>query len=110
MVLKNQIKEDREGGNDFKVHFVLFVLGALLCLTMQLFIKRSFLYLMEDIDSIKKMNWAKFMLFYLVHWIEEFKKKQQSGVCSCLLFFMVMSLYIIYIVVNFEFSMKDFVN
>ncbi|RVW21390.1 hypothetical protein CK203_106921 [Vitis vinifera] len=40
------------------------------------------------IDSIKKMNWAEFVLSYLVHGIEEFKKKQQSGVCGCLLFLM----------------------
>ncbi|RVW66719.1 hypothetical protein CK203_065464 [Vitis vinifera] len=41
------------------------------------------------IDSIKKMNWAEFVLSYLVHGIEEFKKKQQSGVCGCLLFLML---------------------
>ena len=56
MMLENQIREDKEGGNHFKVHFVLFVLGALLCPTMKLFVKRSFLYLEEDIDSIKKLN------------------------------------------------------
>ncbi|XP_059591719.1 uncharacterized protein LOC104877818 isoform X2 [Vitis vinifera] len=46
-----------------------------------------------DIDSIKKMNWAEFVLSYLVHGIEEFKKKQQSGVCGCLLFLMVINLH-----------------
>ena len=43
-MLENQIREDKECGNDFKVHFVLFVLGALLCPTMKLFVKRSFLH------------------------------------------------------------------
>ncbi|RVW87075.1 hypothetical protein CK203_048325 [Vitis vinifera] len=89
VMLENQIREDKEGGNDFKVRFVLFVLGALLCPTMKLFVKRSFLHLVEDIDSIKKMNWAEFVLSYLVHGIEEFKMKQQSGVCGCLLFLML---------------------
>ncbi|RVW32329.1 hypothetical protein CK203_078958 [Vitis vinifera] len=56
---------------------------------MKLFVNRSFLHLVEDIDSIKKMNWAEFVLSYLVHGIEEFKKKQQSGVCGCLLFLML---------------------
>ena len=92
VMLENQIMEDKEGGNNFKVRFVLFVLGALLCPTMKLFVNRSFLHLVEDIDTIKKMNWAEFVLSYLVHGIEEFKKKQQSGVCSCLLFLMIMSL------------------
>ena len=93
VMLENQIREDKEGGNDFKVRFVLFVLGALLCPTMKLFVNRSFLHIVEDIDSIKKMNWAEFVLSYLVHGIEEFKKKQQSGVCGCLLFLMVINLH-----------------
>ncbi|RVW17974.1 hypothetical protein CK203_115732 [Vitis vinifera] len=46
---------------------------------MKLFVNRFFLHLVEDIDSIKKMNWVEFVLSYLVHGIEEFKKKQQSG-------------------------------
>ena len=62
LMLENQIKEDKKGGNDFKVRFVLFVLGALLCPTMKLFVKHSFLHLVEDVNSIKKMNWAKFVL------------------------------------------------
>ena len=44
VMLENQIREDKEGRNDLKVCFVLFVLGALLCLTMKLFVKRSFLH------------------------------------------------------------------
>ena len=56
VMLENQIRNDKEGGNNFKVHFVLFVLGALLCPTMKPFMKHSFLHLVEDIDSIKKMN------------------------------------------------------
>ena len=43
VMLENQIREDKEGGNDFKVRFVLFMLGALLCPTMKFFVKRSFL-------------------------------------------------------------------
>ena len=99
VMLENQIRDD-------KFCFILFVLSALLCPTMKLFVKSSFLHLMKNINSIKKMNWAKFVLFYLVHEIEEFKRKQQSGVFGCLLFFMVMSLYI----VNFEFVITNFVN
>ena len=92
VMLENQIREDKEGGNDFKVSFVLFVLGALLCPIMKLFVKRSFLHLMEDIDSIKKMSWTEFVLSYLMHGIKEFKMKQQSGVYGCLLFLMALSL------------------
>ena len=38
VMLENQIIEDIEDENNFKVHFVLFVLGALLCLAMKLFV------------------------------------------------------------------------
>ena len=86
------------------------MLGALLYLIMKHFVKRSFLHLMENIDSIKKMNWAEFVFSYLMHGIEEFKRKQQSGVSGYLFFVMVMSLYIIYIIVNFEFVIINFVN
>ena len=41
-MLEDQIREDREGGDEFKIHFVLFVLGALLCPTMKLFVRRFF--------------------------------------------------------------------
>ena len=109
-MLENQIRNDKEGGNNFKVHFVLFVLGALLCPTMKPFMKHSFLHLVEDINSIKKINWTEFVLSYLVHEIEEFKRKQQSEVSGYLLFLIVMSLYIIYIIVNFEFVIIKFVN
>ena len=56
MMLENKIRDGKEGQNDFKVHFVLCVLGTLLCPTMKLFVKRFFLHLVEDINLIKKMN------------------------------------------------------
>lgn len=66
IILENQIREDREGWNDLKVHFVLFVLGILLCPTVKLFVRHSFLHLMENIDSIKKMNLVELVLPYLL--------------------------------------------
>ena len=85
-MLENQISENKEGENDFKVCFVLFVLDALLCPTMKFFVKHSFLHLVEDIDSIKKMNWVEFVSSYFVHETKELKRKKQSGFCDCLLF------------------------
>ena len=69
VMLEKQIRDD-------KFCFILFVLSSLLCPTMKLFVKRSFLHIVEDIDSIKKMNWAEFALSDLVHRIEECKRKQ----------------------------------
>ena len=78
-MLEDQIREDREGGDEFKIRFVLFVLGALLCPTMILFVRRYFLHILEDTVAIKKMNWAELVWSYLVHDIEEFKNNKQSG-------------------------------
>ena len=61
---------------------------------------------MEDTSQIKKINWVELVLSYLVHRIEKFKTRKQSGICGCLLFFMVISLYIIYLIVNLEFVIK----
>ena len=97
VMLENQIRENINVDNDFKVFFVLFVLGALLCFTMKLFAKRSFLHLLEDTYSINKLNWVELVLSHLTHRIQEFKSNKQSGVVDCLLFFMIMSLYINYI-------------
>ena len=47
VMLDNQIRKNRKGGNYFKARFLLFVLGALLCPTMKLFVKHSFLHLVE---------------------------------------------------------------
>lgn len=72
LMLENQIKEDIDGGNDFKVCFVLFVLSALLYPIMKLFVKCFLQNLLEDMASINKMNWTKLVLSYLVHKIQKF--------------------------------------
>ena len=97
VMLENQIRENIDVDNDFKVLFVLFVLGTLLCFTMKLFAKRLCLHLLEDTYSINKLNWVELVLSHLTHRIQEFKSNKQSGVSDCLLFFMIMSLYINYI-------------
>ena len=90
-ILEDQIREDREGVGEFKIHFILFVLDALLCPTMKLVVRRSFLYILEDTAAIKKMNWAELLWSYLVHDIEEFKSNKQNGLSSCILFLIVMT-------------------
>ncbi|KAL6320754.1 hypothetical protein AAG906_008754 [Vitis piasezkii] len=46
---------------------------------MKLFVNRSFLHLVEDIDSIKKMNWAEFVLSYLVHGLKSLRRNNKVG-------------------------------
>ena len=90
-MLEDQIREDRESGDEFKIRFVSFVLGMLLCPTMKLFVRRSFLHILKDTAMIKKMNWAELVWSHLVHNIEEFKSNKQSGLSGCILFLMVMT-------------------
>ena len=82
------------------------MLGVLLCLTMKIFIKRSFSHILENTGSIKKINLVELVLSYLMNEIEDFKTNKQSDIFGYLLFFMVMSLYIIYLMVNLEFVIK----
>ena len=46
-------------GDEFKIRFVLLVLGALLCPTMKFVLKCSFFHYLEDLTSIKKINRPK---------------------------------------------------
>lgn len=101
LMLENQITEDIDGGNDFEVRFVLFVLSALLYPIMKLFVKCFFQNLLEDMASINKMNWTKLVLSYLVHKIQKFNTNKQSE---------VIPLYIIYFIMDLEFVIKSEVN
>ena len=40
LMLENQIQQENDCGDEFKIRFVLFVLAALLCLTMKVSVKR----------------------------------------------------------------------
>ena len=53
LMLENQIWQEKDYGDEFKIRFVLFVLGALLCPMMKVSVKHSFLHLLEDTVSIK---------------------------------------------------------
>ena len=66
LMLENQIQQENDCGDEFKIRFVLFVLGALLCPTMKVSVKPSFLHLLQDTASIKKINWTKIVFFFLV--------------------------------------------
>ena len=90
LMLENQIQQEKDCGDEFKICFVLFALGALLCPTMKVSVKPSFLHLFQDTASIKKINWAQIVFFFLVRGINDFKsKKRSSGISGCLFFLMV---------------------
>ena len=90
LMLENQIRQEKECGDEFKIRFALFFLGALLCPMMKVSVKSSFLHLLQDTASIKKINWAQIVFFFLVRGINDFKsKKRSSGISGCLFFLMV---------------------
>lgn len=88
-MLENQLKEDKTAGDGFKVRFALHVLGALLCPTQQLCAKRSFLYALREVNSLRNMNWAKMVFDYMVEGVKHFKEKDQKGINCCIFFLMV---------------------
>ena len=47
VMLEKQIKEDIDNGDEFKVHFVLFMLGALSYPIMKVYVKHFFLHILE---------------------------------------------------------------
>ena len=64
VTLENQIRDDRESENDFKVHFVLFVLGTLLYLTMKLCVKTFLLtsYGRHQSNKEDELGWTCLVL------------------------------------------------
>ncbi|KAL6347208.1 hypothetical protein AAG906_012789 [Vitis piasezkii] len=46
---------------------------------MKVSVKPSFLHLLQDTASIKKINWAQIVFFFLVRGISDFKSKKRSG-------------------------------
>ena len=64
VTLENQIRDDRESENDFKVHLVLFVLGTLLYLTMKLCVKTFLLtsYGRHQSNKEDKLGWTCLIL------------------------------------------------
>ena len=57
----------------FVVRFVLVVIGTILCPPSAVFLKMSYVALLEDLVGIKKKNLASFSLRFLMESVRRFK-------------------------------------
>ncbi|KAH7864603.1 hypothetical protein Vadar_031645 [Vaccinium darrowii] len=91
----NKLKETLEGmknnydDNDFKVLFVLYMMGTVLCPTSEFGVNKRFLHALKDTSTISKLDWSQFVLEFLANGIKSYKEKGRNAIRGCLLFLMV---------------------
>ena len=76
-------------GNEFVGYYLLFVSGTLLRPTTKPYVKWSFISILHDIEEIKNLNWAKFVLDFLNQGVNKYKDKNHVSINGCVLFLMV---------------------
>ncbi|KAI8551126.1 hypothetical protein RHMOL_Rhmol06G0161100 [Rhododendron molle] len=87
--LKDYLKETKSVGDDFKIKFVLYVLGAFLCPTTKPALKKSYLHAVKNVEAMKECNWAKLTLEFLIGSIRKCKQKGHLRANGCLLLLVV---------------------
>ncbi|KAI8571555.1 hypothetical protein RHMOL_Rhmol01G0129000 [Rhododendron molle] len=87
--LKDYLKETKSVGDDFKMKFVLYVLGAFLCPTTKPVLKKSYLHAVKNVEAMKECNWAKLTLDFLISSVRKCKQKGHLRANGCLLLLVV---------------------
>ncbi|KAI8542608.1 hypothetical protein RHMOL_Rhmol08G0150700 [Rhododendron molle] len=87
--LKDYLKETKSVGDDFKMKFVLYVLGAFLYPTTKPVLKKSYLHAVKNVEAMKECNWAKLTLDFLTSSIRKCKQKGHLRANGCLLLLVV---------------------
>ena len=90
-LLEGKLKEMETLGNGFVGCFLLFLLGTLSCPIMSYnkIICQMVISILRNIDEIRNLNWAKFVLDFLIQDGHKYKNKNHVGVNGCMLFLMV---------------------
>lgn len=87
--LVDYLRGKEEDDDDFKVAFILYIMGAVLCPTSELGVNRRFLYALKDVSSVSELNWSQFVLDFLAEGIQNYKDKGRKVIRGCLLLLMV---------------------
>ncbi|KAH7866755.1 hypothetical protein Vadar_024466 [Vaccinium darrowii] len=82
--MKNNYDDD-----DFKVVFVLYMMGTILCPTSKFGVNKRFLHALKDTSTISTLDWSQFVLEFLADGIKRYKEKGRNAICGCLLFLML---------------------
>lgn len=77
--MKEYLKNNKSYDDDFIHIFLLFTIGFYLCPTLQSYIKSDYLGLIEDIDTIKNLNWTSLIVNYLIGSIREYKEVKEAN-------------------------------
>ena len=84
-----ELEEDKSACKLFVVGFVLVVIGTILCPPSAVYLKMSYIALLEDLVSIKKKNWASYSLRFLMEYARLFKVQKLKYLSGCILFLQV---------------------
>ena len=88
-LLENELNKMETSGNEFVSYFLLFIVGTLLCLTTKSYMKRSFVLIFRNVEEIRNLNWAKFVLDFLIQGVRKHKDNNLIAVDGCVLLLMV---------------------
>ena len=75
--------------DEFRIYFVLFLIGHLLYPTMRTSVSSRYLHSVVDVPNIGKRNWAKFVFDGMVEGVRKYQTHEQKNVSGCLLVLMV---------------------
>ncbi|KAH7846353.1 hypothetical protein Vadar_012840 [Vaccinium darrowii] len=87
--LKVSLMKTESAGDDFKMKFALYMLGAFLCPTTKPALKKSFLHAVWNVETMKYSNWAKLTLDFLISGVRKCKRKGNPKANGCLLLLVV---------------------
>ena len=87
--LCSECEDDRSAGRLFVVRFVLVVIGTILCPPSAVFLKMSYVALLEDLVGIRKKNWASYSLSFLMQSVHRFKVQKLKYLSGCIMFLQV---------------------
>lgn len=87
--LRDYLKETKSVGDDFKMRFVLYMLGVFLCPTTRPALKKSFLHAVKNAEAMNELNWAKLTLDFLIGSVRKCKEKGHLRANSCVLLLVV---------------------
>ena len=88
-LLEDELNKIETSGNEFVSYFLLFIVGTLLCPTTKSYVKRSFVLICRNVEEIRNLNWAKFVLDYLIQGVRKHKDNNLVAVDGCVLLLMV---------------------
>ena len=87
--LRSECEDNRSASRLFIVRFVLVVIGTILCPPSAIFLKMSYVALLEDLVDIRKKKRASYSLRFLMESVHRFKVHKLKYLSGYILFLQV---------------------